>query len=48
MKGRLKFVKPDTMTSGSTAGAGSLLISSGEYINEKIRKANLGYISYGK
>jgi len=48
MKGRLKFIKPDTMTSGSTAGAGSLLISSGDYINDKIRQANLGYISYGQ
>jgi site-specific DNA-methyltransferase (adenine-specific) len=44
---RLRFIKPDTMTSGSSAGAGSLLLSSGKYINDKIKQANLGYITYG-
>jgi phage N-6-adenine-methyltransferase len=41
---RLRFIRPDTMKSGSSAGAGSMLLSNGTYINNKIKKANLGYV----
>tara|TARA_R110002020_G_scaffold470928_3_gene697230 strand:+ start:538 stop:1083 length:546 start_codon:yes stop_codon:yes gene_type:complete len=45
MKGRLAFVKAETMEKGSTSGAGSMLLSIGEDMNTAVRDAELGFIA---
>ena len=43
MKGRLAFIKAETMEKGSTSGAGSMLLSIGAEMNAAIRDAKLGF-----
>jgi len=43
MKGRIAFVKAETMEKGSTSGAGSMLLTVGEQLSEAVRKAELGF-----
>jgi hypothetical protein len=44
MKGRIKFVKPQTMTEHEKdSGSGSLLLSIGADMNKAVQQSGLGY-----
>lgn len=43
LKGRISFIKAETMEQGTPSGAGSMIVSIGEELNQALVNANLGF-----
>jgi phage N-6-adenine-methyltransferase len=44
MKGRLSFINGNTMQQGATSGAGSMLITIGDELNNAVANSDLGWV----